>query len=84
MAEQIFKKEVCWGEGKYNFIAEDEITVTITLDEYRNLVKESARHQEELRKVNEARYEAEKKANALREKLDKLLEATKEEDGDAI
>lgn len=78
--EQVFTKETKgWGSTANDFRGQDEIMVTITLHEYRELVTRDAKHAEELRKVNEAKYEAEKKATALREKLDRLLEATQEE-----
>ena len=78
MAEQVFEKKTDWGANKNDFAGQDEIMVTITLCEYRELVKANAKHEEELRKAREAKYEAEKKADALRAKLDKLLEAAEE------
>ena len=75
MAEQTFKKETCWGNNKNDFVGEDEILVTITLCEYRELVAANAKHAEELRKANERANEEASKARALRDKLDKLLEA---------
>lgn len=80
MAEQVFEKKTDWGANKNDFAGQDEIMVTITLCEYRELVKTNTKHAEELRKAQEAKYEAERKANALREKLDKLLEAEGEEE----
>lgn len=78
MAEQVFEKKTEWGAYKNDFIGQDEITVTITLCEYRELVARNAKHEEELRKARDEKYEAEKKADALRAKLDKLLEAAEE------
>lgn len=42
MAEQTFKKDAIWGSVN-DFYGEDEITVTITLREYRELLKESVK-----------------------------------------
>ena len=74
MAEQVFKKEVAWSGKSIDFIADSEITVTITLHEYRELVESNAKHAEELRKANEKAAEEARKATVLREKLDRLLE----------
>ena len=86
MAEQTFEKKVTWGE-KHNFVAEDEITVTITLAEYRELVKEVARKDKDIDQARQIRYEAEKKAEAANAKLnaflDKLASEEEEDEEDA-
>lgn len=43
MAEQTFKKDAGWGNSINDFYGEDEITVTITLREYRELLKASVK-----------------------------------------
>ena len=80
MAEEVFKKETGWGGKAEDFKGKHEIMVTITLHEYRELIEANAKHGEELRKAREAKFEAEKTAAKLREKLDKLLEAAEEEE----
>lgn len=52
MAEQTFKKETDWGISKYDFAGESEITVTITLAEYRYLVEANAKNDHETSKLN--------------------------------
>lgn len=52
MAEQTFKKETDWGTSKYDFTGESEITVTITLAEYRHLVETNAKNDHETSKLN--------------------------------
>ena len=83
MAEQIFKKETGWGgETSDNFIGEDEITVTITLNEYRNLVKEVASKEYDLQKEREKTSEANRKAQSYKDKLESLIEKLNGDDGD--
>lgn len=85
MAEQIFKKETAWCGTSDNFIGEDEITVTITINEYRNLVKEVALKEYDLKKEREKTNEANKTANAYKAKLEALIEKLNgvEDDEDA-
>ena len=73
MADQIFKKETTWGAAD-NFVGDGEITVTITLNEYRNLVKEVALKDYDLKKEREKTSEANKKADAYKAKLEALIE----------
>ena len=83
MAEQIFKKETVWGGGTSdNFIGEDEITVTITLNEYRNLVTEVASKEYDLQKEREKTKEANRKAQSYKDKLESLIEKLNGDDGD--
>lgn len=62
MAEQVFKKETEYGTNENNFIGESEITVTITLNEYRELVSRKATRDKDVNeavsKANESRIEA--------------------------
>lgn len=85
MAEQIFKKETAWSGMPDNFFGEDEIVVTITLNEYRNLVKEVAKKDYDIQKEREKTTEANNKANAYKAKLDALIEKLNgvEDDEDA-
>lgn len=84
MADQIFKKETIWGAAD-NFVGEDEITVTITINEYRNLVKEVAKKDYDLEKEREKTRESDKKAEAYKAKLEALIEKLNgvEDDEDA-
>lgn len=65
MAEQTFKKDAGWGNSANDFYGEDEITVTITLHEYRELIKTSVKFDktEELERVK-------KECMRLRSELD--------------
>lgn len=84
MAEQIFKKETTWG-NENNFVGDGEITVTITLGEYRDLVKEVALKDYDLKKERERTSEANKKAQSYKDKLEALIEklnGVEEEDDD--
>lgn len=74
MAEQIFKKETSWSGTTDNFVGEDEIVVTITINEYRNLVKEVAKKDYDIEKEREKTREANKTANAYKAKLEALIE----------
>lgn len=57
-----------------NFKAEDELMVTITLCEYRELVKVSAQHDALLSESYKRRNAAEKEAAQLRERVRSLQE----------
>lgn len=84
MAEQIFKKETTWG-NENNFVGDGEITVTITLGEYRDLVKQVALKDYDLKKERERTFEAVKKAQSYKDKLEALIEklnGVEEEDDD--
>ena len=74
MAEQVFKKETQWNGTADNYFGEDEITVTVTLNEYRTLVREVARKDYDLEKEREKTREANKKAEVYKAKLDALIE----------
>lgn len=74
MAEQTFKKETAWGCVSDNFIGEDEITVTITLNEYRKLVSEVSRKDYDIEKEREKTREANKKADAYKARVEALIE----------
>lgn len=51
MADQIFKKETDYNVSENNFIGESEITVTITLNEYRHLVSHVATRDKDVKKA---------------------------------
>lgn len=62
-----------------NFKAEGELMVTITLDEYRGLVRESARYDMILSKYYDQIKDAEKEAAQLRERIRDLQERLEKE-----
>lgn len=80
MAEQVFKKDTPWGENRHDFIGEDEITVTITLSEYRDLVAKNAKTEQRVNEANERASKARQEAEAAKAKLDKVLTLTSEEE----
>lgn len=85
MAEQTFKKETDgYGESSRDndFAGESEIMVTITLHEYRDLVRSSAKHTEELRKKGEEAYKARRERDAANAKLQGILDKLGVEAGD--
>lgn len=68
-----------------NFLAAEELSVTITLNEYRNLIKKVSISDFEVEKANKSRWEAERKCKELTEEVSnlkaKLYELTKIEKG---
>lgn len=57
--EQVYGKKVeSYHDSTDNYIAENEITVTITLSEYRKLVQEVATKKYDIDRANSATYEA--------------------------
>lgn len=71
MAEQIFKKECDYGKCN-NFVGESEITVTITLNEYRDLVTEKATKDSDIAKAEENKYERENENSNLKKENNNL------------
>lgn len=55
-----------------NYVAPSELTVTITLNEYRELVGQVATKNEFIDKAKSAQYEAERKVATLKEENAKL------------
>lgn len=68
-----------------NFLAAEELSVTITLNEYRDLVKKVSISESEIEKAKQSRWEAERKCKELTEEVSnlkaKLYELTKIEKG---
>ena len=52
-----------------NFVAPQEITVTITLKEYRDLVESHATREEAIRKAEANKYERDQENNKLRDEV---------------
>ena len=54
-----------YNASKYDFALDGEIVVTITLAEYRALVKDVATKEHDIRKANESKYERDCRNKAL-------------------
>jgi hypothetical protein len=52
-----------------DFLIENELTVTITLSEYRSLVGFEAKHGAEMDKLKREKYEVEKENKRLKDKI---------------
>ena len=64
-----------WGyDNKSNLIAEGELTVTITLHEYRELVKQNAISDSKISELRDENYDLKKKVDELEKKNNKLAE----------
>ena len=57
---------------KRDFVASGEITVTITLGEYRRLIADNATAQQRIDKANEDKYKRDAENDALKEENSKL------------
>ena len=55
-----------------NFVAENEIAVTITLAEYRNLIEKSAVSDFKIKEANADKYERDSENNKLKSKVKEL------------
>lgn len=55
-----------------NYVADREITITITLDEYRDLVKRVATSQYDIDKANKDQYERNQENKRLKEEVEQL------------
>ena len=65
-----------------DFVIDDEITVRITIAEYRELVSFKAKHEAELSKLKSEKFKVEQENKRLK---DKILSLTTEcEDGDKV
>ena len=67
MADQVFKKETEYNCNENNFIGESEITVTITLNEYRELVSHKATRDKDVKSAETEARDARIRANTLEE-----------------
>ena len=66
------KKMEGYSFEKKDFLASGELTVTITLGEYRKLIADVATAQQRIDKANEDKYTRESENKALKEENDKL------------
>ena len=69
MSEKICKEVDGWGVDREDFVVDKEITVTITLHEYRELVKTKAIRDFELEKIKTTNYKLEEEIKKLKEKI---------------
>lgn len=77
--EMILTKKMDDYNTKMNdFVANGEITVTITLSEYRELVESKAKKQYEIDKANSEKWEAKHKAEAMEAELNDLRKKASE------
>ena len=66
------KKLDGWHSNDQNFVAPQEITVTITLCEYRELVEKNATRKADIDKANSDKYERDTENKQLREEVARL------------
>lgn len=68
------KKMAKWDSPEDNFVATGEITVTITLSEYRSLVKEKATKDAEIQELRNSKYSADEQTKAAKAEIAELKE----------
>lgn len=68
------KKMVKWDSPEDNFVATGEITVTITLSEYRDLIKEKATKGTEIQELRNSKYAANEQLKAAKAEIAELKE----------
>lgn len=74
MEEDLLKKKIdSWGTELNDFKAENELTVEITLSEYRKLVKGIATKEYDIEKANKDKYTREEENRKLKEKNENLM-----------
>lgn len=89
-SEHYYTKEFSrYGQSEDNFVANQELTITITLNEYRDLVSKGAVSQSKIDKSQSEKYEAQRENEELKKELcllkEELYDLTKnksEEDKD--
>lgn len=74
VTEVILDKKLDNWSNKNNFVASGEITVTITLEEYRELVESNATRKHDIDKANENKWEREAEIKRLKEEVKSLRE----------
>lgn len=74
MAEMTFSKKVeNYSENIENYVGERELTVTITLSEYRELVSFKGMYDAEQRALRMEKYNLENEVERLKEKIASLM-----------
>lgn len=66
------KKMDSYNWNSENYVAENELTITITLSEYRALIASNATKQYDIAKVNEDKYKRDAENKMLKEEVDAL------------
>jgi len=59
-------------QSENNFVANQELTVTITLNEYRNLIGEAAKATTRIEEANKDKYTREEENRKLKEEVSRL------------
>lgn len=73
ITSKVFEKKANkYGFNENDFVAESELTVTITLNEYRELVSGIATKKDDIDKANADKYTRESQIKALSEENNKL------------
>lgn len=82
MADQIFRKDTDYGK-RNDYEGKDELTVTITLAEYRELVAVKACRDYEKQKIEERARKAEQRSKDLEKIIDEMKDGkNRDESGD--
>ena len=68
------KKMDKWDSPEDNFVATGEITVTITLSEYRDLIKEKATKGTEIQELRNSKYATNEQLKAAKAEITELKE----------
>lgn len=68
------KKMAKWDSPEDNFVATGEITVTITLSEYRNLIKEKATKDAKIQELRNSKYAVNEQLEAAKAEIAELKE----------
>lgn len=72
---QVLAKKISgWDSPEDNFIATGEITVTITLSEYRDLIKEKATKETEIQELRNSKCAANEQLKAAKAEIAELKE----------
>ena len=69
MSEKLEKEIEGWGVEREDFVVDKEITVTITLHEYRDLVKLKAIKDFEIEKIKSKNYSLEEENKKLKQRI---------------
>jgi len=69
MSEKLEKAIEGWGVEREDFVVDKEITVTITLHEYRDLVKVKAIKDFEIEKIKSKNYSLEEENKKLKQRI---------------
>ena len=70
--DTVSEKKLEYNVNRDDFSIEHELTVTITLHEYRDLIRNDATRKEQVEKANSAAYEAKRSNEALKKENDEL------------